>query len=88
MGGGATVWQGTAFQCVSINNEIILRHSQFGGPYNPTGSCNNGEIVIQALVIVNNTYISQLSVIVSPELNEHHWCKTLGAVRFIAPLKK
>ena len=68
-GVGATAWLGTAFQCDSSHDEIILRHSQFGGPYNTIRSCNNGEIVVQSLGVVNNSYISQLSVTVSPELN-------------------
>ena len=67
MGGGVTVWRGTAFQCA--RNEIALRHSQFGGSYNYTASCNNGAIVARALGVVNDSYISQLSVTVSLELN-------------------
>jgi hypothetical protein len=69
MGGIATVWQGTAFQCANVNDEIILRHSQFGEPYNLIGICNNGAIVAQALGVVNNSYISQLNVTASLELN-------------------
>jgi hypothetical protein len=68
MGYGATVWQGTAFQCGGYD-EIILRHSQFEGSYNPIRTCNNGALVTQALGIVNDRYISQLNVTVSPELN-------------------
>ena len=67
MGSGATVWQGTAFQC--DYDEIVLRHSQFGGSHNPIGYCNNGAIVAQGLGVVNNSYISQLNVTVSLELN-------------------
>ena len=68
-GDGLTLWQGTAFQCVSTSNEIILRHSQFGESYNPIGTCNDGAIVARALGVVNGSYISQLNVTVSPELN-------------------
>ena len=69
MGGGATVWQGTTFQCDRGNHrEVILRHSQFRGSYDPI-DCNNGAIVVQALGIINSSYISQLNVTVSPELN-------------------
>jgi hypothetical protein len=68
-GGGATVWQGTAIQCVSNNeNSISLRHSQFEGSYKPIGSCN-GAIVAQAIGVVNNSYISQLNVTASLDLN-------------------
>jgi hypothetical protein len=70
MGRGATIWQGTAFQCgIGIHDYIVLRHSQFEGSYNPIRTCNNGALVTQALGIVNDRYISQLNVTVSPELN-------------------
>lgn len=70
MGGGATVWQGTAFQCDGNNRDIIvLRHTQFRRSYKPGGICNNGAIVAQAIGVVNDSYISQLNVTVSPELN-------------------
>ena len=43
-GGVATLWKGTAFDCLGQGNEILLRHSQFesGGA---TGTCNNGMII-------------------------------------------
>ena len=70
MGDGATVWLGTAFQCDGINiHEIILRHTQFGGSHNCIRTCNDGAIAAQALGIVNNSYVSQLNVTVSLELN-------------------
>ena len=54
-GGVATVWRGTAFQCVSRSNEIILRHSGFRESYNPAGTCNNGAIIARALGVVNDS---------------------------------
>ena len=73
MGGGATVWQGTAFQCDDHNfyRDITLRHSQFGAQQKPTvtSTCNSGTIIAQAIGIVNNSYISELTVTVSPEMN-------------------
>jgi hypothetical protein len=69
MGYGATVWQGTAFQCGDARDEIVLFHSQSGGSYNPKGYCNNGALTAEALGIVNTSYISQLNVTVSLELN-------------------
>ena len=70
MGGGATVWQGTAFQCDSNNqNFISLRHSQFLKSFKPEGDCNNGAIVARALGVVNGSYISELNVTASLELN-------------------
>ena len=70
MGGGATVWQGTALQCDNINRDIIdLRHSQFRGSEKPEGTCNNGAIIARAIGVVNDSYISVLNVTVSSELN-------------------
>ena len=66
-GGVATVWRGTAFQCG--NGVIILQHSQFGSPHNINVTCNNVAIIAQGLEVINDSYISQLSVTVSPELN-------------------
>ena len=67
IGGGATVlvWLGTAIQCgYSSTNEIILFHvSRY------STECNNGTIAARILGVVNNSYISQLNVTVSPELN-------------------
>ena len=69
-GGGATVWQGTTFQCHNNNQGVIvLRHSQFLESNNPELRCNNGAIVPRALGVVNGSYISELNVTVSPELN-------------------
>lgn len=65
MGGGATVWQGAAFECAG-SNIITLRHTDFRGLQK---SCNNGVIVAKAIGIVNNTFISQLNIMVSPEMN-------------------
>ena len=89
MGGGATVWQGTAFQCDSYNGEIVLRHSRFEGSYNQLGYCNNGAIIAQGLGVVSNSYISQLNVTVSLELNDttvecwHDSGKTTRIIRSI-----
>ena len=70
MGGGTTVWLGTAFHCDNNNFGVIyLRHSQFRESENFEASCNNGAIVARAIGVVNNSYISELNVIVSPELN-------------------
>lgn len=70
MGSGITVWQGTALQCDSHSaNTIALRHTQFEQSQKPRGTCNNGDIVATALGVVNNSYISQLNVTVSPDWN-------------------
>ncbi len=69
MGHGVTVWLGTAFQCANVGDDISLRHSTFGEPYKPKWTCNNGAIVAQAIGVVNDSYISQLNVTASLELN-------------------
>lgn len=67
MGAGVTLWRGTAFNCP----EILLRHSQYAsGGSGASGTCNNGAIAGQGLRnVVNNNFISQLSVTVSTALN-------------------
>ena len=71
MGGGNTVWRGSAFNCSSKANQIILRHSRFGASAGGTsGSCNNGAIVGQSVGVENGQcFISQLRVSVSETLN-------------------
>ena len=70
MGGGATIWEGITIQCDSNYREFIsLRHSQFLESSKPEGTCNNGAIVARALGVVNGSYVSQLNITVSLELN-------------------
>jgi hypothetical protein len=87
MGGLATVWQGTAFQYANVDDEIILRHSQFGRSYSYIISYNNGALVAQGLGVVNDSYISQLNVTVSLELNnttvECWHYSTIDTINFI-----
>ena len=68
---GATVWQGTAFQCddSNNNNNIALRHTLFRGSQKPEGICNNGAIIARAIGVFKNIYISQLSVTLNLEMN-------------------
>jgi hypothetical protein len=68
-GSGATVWQGSAVlhQCQAQNNGLLLRHSEFNTSRGITESC--GGIVARSIGKINNTYFSQLTVIVSQELN-------------------
>ena len=69
VGPGNTIWSGTAFNCSSVMNETILRHSQFASP-GASGRCNNGAIVTRSLGVVNNNcYSSQLNVNVSLDMN-------------------
>ena len=43
MGGGTTVWRGTAFDCLEQSDEIVLRRFHFESG-RATGECNNGMI--------------------------------------------
>ena len=63
VGGGGTRWGGTAFNCPSIFNEIILRHSLYEPSDSGTsGDCNNGAITAHSVFSDMNCYASQLSV--------------------------
>ena len=62
--GGASVWNGTAFDCVS--NEITLLHSRFiNGTF---GVCNNGAIMARSLFVEGNNYTSQLTVTITSDI--------------------
>lgn len=68
VGGGNTLWGGTAFNCPSTSNEIILRHSQFSEGH--SGTCSNGVLMGRTIGVTNtNCYTSQLQVDVSTSLN-------------------
>ena len=59
-GEGSTVWRGSAFDCPSSNDSIILRHTT---AYNATsGTCNNGFITWRGVSVVGDCFISQLSI--------------------------
>ena len=67
-GGVATVWQGSAFDCAS--NQIILLHNKFSDWQSPAGGeCNGGKIVAHSIGEFNNTYVSQLNVTVTEDMN-------------------
>ena len=72
VGGFATVWRGTAFDCLGLGNEILLRHTQFELG-RATGMCNNGMIIARNLNrtfdgFTDSTFTSQL-IINLPLLN-------------------
>ena len=71
-GGGTTLWEGTAFDCPSRFNEILLRHSLFGlGPPGPaSGLCNDGAIAARSIGVEDNNFISELNVTVSTNLHD------------------
>ena len=69
MDGGITLWRGTAFNCPSDNDEIILRHSQYASG-SASGECNSGAITGHSLQnVVNNRFTSQLNITSSAALN-------------------
>ena len=63
---GATIWEGTAFNCVS--KRIILFHDS--SPSGLIGECNGGAIIGQRVSIENNTYTSILNVTISREMDD------------------
>ena len=64
MGGGATIWRGSGFECAATNHEIALIHR-----VGTQRKCNNGAIVGRVIRTENNHYISQLNVTVNSQLN-------------------
>ena len=66
--GAATVWKGSIFSCPNSQNEILLRHSRFEDGPGISGTCNDGEVIAYSIESTNNSYISQLNVTISPEM--------------------
>ena len=67
--GGSTVWTGTAFSgCDDTNEEIVLLHSR----ENDSSQCDTSHITLTGrnIRVGNNSYISQLEVLVKPGLDE------------------
>ena len=63
---GNTVWRGTAFDCSSSSNEIVLLHDRFTSG---EAVCNHGQIVGRGIAIVNSScYTSQLYAMISSNL--------------------
>ena len=70
VGGTATIFRGTAFDCPNAGNQTILSHSQFNDlPSAMVLLCNNGLIMGQPLSVTGNCYISELNVTVSNEVH-------------------
>ena len=64
VGGVATVWTGSAFDCLALFNEIVLIHYRFAsGTYR---TCNNGRIIGRSINTTSDSdsikYISQLII--------------------------
>ena len=64
MGGTATLWTGSAFNCPQDGSEITLRHRLFASNQ-ALGICNNGDITGHGIRVDNDCFTSQLSVTVS-----------------------
>ena len=65
--GVATVWKGSIFDCPNIENQIVLRHSRFKEGISVP--CNDHrKVIAYSIESTNNSYISQLNVTVSPEM--------------------
>ena len=62
--GIATVWRGSAFNCPSTSNAVVLHHSQYTSG-NSSGECNGHDIHGQSVSAANSTYVSILNVIVN-----------------------
>ena len=58
------MFSGGAFHCISSSDSITLLHSRFNRTSGASGSCNNGSVLGNGLYTVNNTYTSQLTVII------------------------
>ena len=69
-GNTISIWNGSAFNCPYINNEIILLHSQFVFAPGVSGSCNDGAIAARSIGVgETNNFISELNVTVSTNLH-------------------
>lgn len=62
--GIATVWRGSAFNCPSTSNAIVLHHSQYTSG-NSSGECSDHDILGRGVSVVNSTYVSILNVTVN-----------------------
>jgi hypothetical protein len=63
MTGKGTIWRGSAFDCASSGNEIVLFNSSVGDE-----TCNNEKITGQVIKREGDNFTSQLNVILSSNL--------------------
>ena len=69
-GNGATVWNGTAFDCPLTNNELTIFHTISNSFISQRPlPCNNGAITVHAVRAGNGFYTSQITIRVSNEFN-------------------
>ena len=62
MTGKGTIWRGSALNCASTGNEIILLSSSVGDE-----KCNSGTITGRVIKYERNNYTSQLNVVFSTD---------------------
>ena len=77
-GPGLTVWIGSAVMCNERGNanEIVLVHSRFSSDNGTSIDCSEGRVTVHIIGVVNNCYISQISLTVSEEIIN----KTIGCL--------
>ena len=71
VGGGVTVWSGTAFDCPGFNNQIALAHVLYSGG-TAVGTCTNGAINSNGTTDTGGAepcYTSELSVTISANMD-------------------
>ena len=68
--GGFTIWRGTAFNCPTVQNRVLLRHNSFGSASGAFGQCGDAIVGRSLRVDPNFIYVSQLEIdiTVNPEL--------------------
>ena len=73
IGGDATIWHGSAFNCTRQNqplNGIYLAHSRYVSGLVAKGNCSNGSILAASIGEVSaKHFVSQLNVIVSLDMH-------------------
>ena len=68
VGGGATVWKGTTFDCPLADDEVIIFHRMNYTSQRPQ-TCNNEAITGHAISVENDVYTSQLNIQVNDTEN-------------------
>ena len=68
IGIGATVFQGSALDCVDKDDSITLFHSRFNETGGDIGTCNDGDIMGHSVRVKDNCYTSEINVTVSSSL--------------------
>ena len=63
IGSGVTVWDGSAIQCE--HGTIHLSHTLYNETEKPLRTCNDGDVIAQAIGVDGNSYTSQLNVSVA-----------------------